>query len=97
MLTRRGLIGSLISLAAAPAIVRASSLMPVKVMEDYAFEWSPYYTQYRLDDIGPLYDLLQKRVNLAYNIMQVQLVQHLYGDNRHNEPNSFGDLFDGRE
>jgi hypothetical protein len=33
VLTRRGLIGSLISLAAAPAIVRASSLMPVKVMD----------------------------------------------------------------
>lgn len=33
MLSRRGLITGLISLAAAPAIVRASSLMPVKVME----------------------------------------------------------------
>jgi len=30
---RRGFITGLISLAAAPAIVRASSLMPVKVME----------------------------------------------------------------
>jgi hypothetical protein len=30
MLTRRGLITGLISLAAAPAIVRYSSLMPVK-------------------------------------------------------------------
>ncbi len=33
MISRRGLIGSLISLAAAPAIVRASSLMPVKVID----------------------------------------------------------------
>lgn len=32
MLTRRGLITGLISLAAAPAIVRIESLMPVKVM-----------------------------------------------------------------
>ena len=32
-LSRRSLIGSLISLVAAPAIVRASSLMPVKVVE----------------------------------------------------------------
>lgn len=32
MLSRRGLITGLISLAAAPAIVRASSLMPVKQM-----------------------------------------------------------------
>lgn len=34
MLSRRGLITGLISLAAAPAIVRASSLMPIKVMVD---------------------------------------------------------------
>lgn len=33
MLSRRKLITGLISLAAAPAIVRASSLMPVKVMK----------------------------------------------------------------
>lgn len=42
MINRRGLITGLISLAAAPAIVRATSLMPVKVikpvitLEDYA-------------------------------------------------------------
>jgi hypothetical protein len=33
MLSRRKLITGLISFAAAPAIVRASSLMPVKVMK----------------------------------------------------------------
>jgi len=55
MLSRRGLIGSLISLAAAPAIVRASSLMPVKVMEPTlaldgvpvefdSFEFSGFYS-----------------------------------------------------
>ena len=33
MLTRRGLIGSLATIIAAPAIVRVSSIMPVKVME----------------------------------------------------------------
>lgn len=32
-LSRRKLIGSLISLVAAPAIVRVSSIMPVKAME----------------------------------------------------------------
>lgn len=32
-LSRRKLIGSLISLVAAPAIVRVSSIMPVKTME----------------------------------------------------------------
>lgn len=40
-ITRRGLITGLISFAAAPAIVRAQSLMPIKVMEpDVA--WSPF-------------------------------------------------------
>jgi len=33
MINRRGLITGLISLAAAPAIVRAGSLMPVKVIK----------------------------------------------------------------
>jgi hypothetical protein len=33
MINRRGLITGLISFAAAPAIVRAASLMPVKVMK----------------------------------------------------------------
>ena len=35
LLSRRGLITGLVSLVAAPAIVRASSLMPVKA-------WAPY-------------------------------------------------------
>jgi hypothetical protein len=34
LLTRRGLITGLVSLVAAPAIVRASSLMPVKAWVD---------------------------------------------------------------
>lgn len=33
MVTRRGFLGTVLTLAAAPAIVRASSLMPVKVRE----------------------------------------------------------------
>ena len=46
-LSRRSLITGLISLVAAPAIVRVSSLMPVKAMEpEAAFEWSPFYTAY---------------------------------------------------
>lgn len=40
MLSRRGLITGLISLAVAPAIVRASSLMPVKVMVPFNPEYS---------------------------------------------------------
>jgi hypothetical protein len=54
LISRRGLITGLASLVAAPAIVRASSLMPVKAIPD---EWVfaahergingliPYYTQ----------------------------------------------------
>ena len=37
--SRRGLITGLVSFIAAPAIVRASSLMPVKVMPDLAEYW----------------------------------------------------------
>jgi hypothetical protein len=37
MINRRGLITGLISLVAAPAIVRAGSLMPVKVMIEPRF------------------------------------------------------------
>lgn len=38
MINRRGLITGLISFVAAPAIVRASSLMPVKAVKvDYTF------------------------------------------------------------
>ena len=64
-LSRRSLIGSLISLVAAPAIVRAGSLMPVKAMDvgltldgvpiefDAVFEWSPYYTLVPVHGWGP--------------------------------------------
>ena len=42
LMTRRGLIGGLASLVAAPAIVRASSLMPVKTLP---WEPRPYQAQ----------------------------------------------------
>lgn len=38
MFSRRALIGSLISLVAAPAIVRVSSIMPVKAIETDIYE-----------------------------------------------------------
>ena len=43
MLNRRGLITGLISLVAAPAIVRASSLMPVKVYREIDLLNLPVY------------------------------------------------------
>lgn len=42
MINRRGLITGLISLTAAPAIVRASSLMPVKVIDKNIFTLDQY-------------------------------------------------------
>lgn len=64
MLSRRGLITGLISLAAAPAIVRASSLMPVKVME-------PALT---------MEQLLALRIADAERIMREAMARCLYGD-----------------
>lgn len=54
MISRRGLITGLISFVAAPAIVRASSLMPVKNMLLEATDWKIVYIQQlnkMLDDV----------------------------------------------
>ena len=80
MLTRRGLIGSLISLAAAPAIVRASSLMPVKVMDDATFEFSPFYTAYPIGHSEQMLDLLRKRVADAEGALCENIKIQLFGD-----------------
>lgn len=64
MLSRRGLITGLISLAAAPAIVRASSLMPIKVME-------PTLTAEQL---------FRMRMEAAYEVTRKSLAQSLYGE-----------------
>lgn len=60
MINRRGLITGLISLAAAPAIVRASSLMPVKVVKDDFLTIAEYYDAI----LKPMIDDLVKRVEL---------------------------------
>ncbi len=47
MINRRGIIGGLISLFAAPAIVRAGSLMPVKAVSDlppWPIDWGPVWS-----------------------------------------------------
>ena len=67
MLNRRSLITGLISLVAAPAIVRAGSLMPVKALDDAAFEFSPYYTVIPIN--APLYNdlaVMMREVTRAY-------------------------------
>lgn len=45
MLTRRGLVASLAAVIAAPAIVRPSSLMPVKFMDPYYTRFIQYYDE----------------------------------------------------
>lgn len=64
MLSRRGLITGLISLAAAPAIVRASSLMPIKVMEPETFT---------------VQRLFEMRMNAVYEETRKNMIRTLYG------------------
>jgi hypothetical protein len=52
-LSRRGLITGLISFVAAPAIVRAASLMPVKALEA-EFEFSGFYSLYSTGFYGEM-------------------------------------------
>lgn len=48
--SRRSFITGLGALfIAAPAIVRVQNIMPVKALEEAAFEWSPFYTVYQTD------------------------------------------------
>ena len=56
LISRRGLIGGMAGLLAAPAIVRASSLMPVKAVE--AVEYLPC-------------DLRPGAVNVVYGVFRV--------------------------
>lgn len=63
-LSRRSLIGSLISLVAAPAIVRAGSLMPVKIIPP------PMSIE----------ELLRLRIADAERVMMENIKTVLYGD-----------------
>jgi hypothetical protein len=63
--SRRSFITGLGALfIAAPAIVRATSIMPVKALEDSAFEWSPFYTAYPVGIIS--YDDLVSSTRKAF-------------------------------
>lgn len=50
MISRRGLIGGLASLLAAPAIVKASSLMPVRALPQDPFP--PMWVEYKHGGLG---------------------------------------------
>lgn len=60
-LSRRGLIYGVASLLAAPAIVRASSLMPVKALPAEALP-GEYYLRYREELIRAFTETLRPRV-----------------------------------
>lgn len=63
-MNRRGLITGLISFVAAPAIVRASSLMPVKAMKQ--FDLDDYYSQI----FYPMLDRLKQTIISQYCYME---------------------------
>lgn len=92
MLSRRGLIGSLISLAAAPAIVRASSLMPIKAMlsdaELLQLRLNAAYAVARENMNRQLYGDL---VDITRKAFAPRLFVQLY-----RSPTVYGELFDGR-
>lgn len=69
---RRGFITGLISLAAAPAIVRASSLMPVKQMSPALVSFEQYEKAMNA--------FLQKRLDEAYAAIRDNMSRCLYGD-----------------
>lgn len=65
-LARRSFITGLIALVAAPAIVRAGSLMPVRQMQPESLE--------------DLVAMLSRRIDVAERVMANNLLQSLYGD-----------------
>lgn len=56
--SRRSLITGLISFMASPAIVRASSLMPInpRLVAGEGWEWSPYFTAYPIGPTGMFHE-----------------------------------------
>lgn len=66
-LSRRGFITGLAATFAAPAIVRASSLMPVKAMPAE-------------DNLAVMQKLLEARLSDAYRVTKKHMDQMLYGD-----------------
>lgn len=78
-LSRRKLIGSLISFVAAPAIVRVSSIMRVKVIPDELFEWNGNgYTVTGMS--GPMDDVLKARMDECYRVISRAMQDMMYRD-----------------
>lgn len=68
MLNRRSLITGLISLVAAPAIVRAGSLMPVKALPlvEESFEFSGFYSLIPMLDLADVKFFQEIRCSIFY-------------------------------
>lgn len=77
-LSRRKLIGSLISLVAAPAIVRVSSIMPVKAGDDTLFTLHRY--GYVVTGTGPMDSLLNARLNECYDVISRAMREMMFRD-----------------
>lgn len=75
MLHRRAFLAGLI---AAPFVVKASSLMPIKAQEKITLNG----IELTFDgDFSPaLFSLLEERMDNAYRIMAKNIAQQLYGD-----------------
>lgn len=81
MLSRRGLITGLISFVAAPAIVRAASLMSVKAIKT-AYPWTINGVEIFFDDeVSPeMIALLHRRFKDAEAAMNAHITQLVYRD-----------------
>lgn len=84
MLTRRGLLGGFGALLAAPAIVRVTSMMPVKVITPYADgvvipELVTLYRQEFVSAFEEQYALLRKIKEDVYRITGIDSVWELCG------------------
>lgn len=73
-LNRRSLITGLISLVAAPAIVRAGSLMPVKTMMPLIEVEARHFVVLCPEQYA---DLLKVRIALAYDILEQSLKKNM--------------------
>ena len=79
LLARRSFLTGLASALAAPAIVKASSLMPVKALKLDMWTLRDYGVGFEIDDLQ-MYGLLVRRIDEAGNIMRVNLERCLFAD-----------------
>ncbi len=84
-LSRRGLITGLISFVAAPAVVRASSLMPVKPYKK-TFMWRGIAVVYDEVNDAAVGEILKAQMDKTYQMVRAQIELNLYGVYRGDAP-----------